>query len=189
MTFYQAIRYFLLGVLIFCGFMISVFAEKPSTQTIACNCSETQQIPLYEQSVTDRQLILWANDVAMSSYSLDYMNYRKQLQSIGIYFTPLGWQRYILGLEKSKNLQTIQEKKLVGTAIPTDKPFIRWKGLSDGVFTWRLEIPMLVIFESQDKKIKQHVIVSMFIKRTSNLVGVDNIAIDEFNVREKSRAT
>lgn len=182
MTFFQTARLFLFVALFFCGFMISVFAGKPSTPPEICYCPADKSIPLYEQSASDSQLTTWAIEAAIDAYSFDYLNYRKQLQNASRYFTPVGWKRFILGLEKSKNLETIQDKKLVGTAIPTDKPLIRAKGLAEGIFTWRVEIPMLVIYESKDTKIKQNVLVSMFIKRTTGYVGFNNLGIVEFNV-------
>lgn len=182
MTLFQAARIFFLGTLVLCGFMISVFAENPNNPTNQCKCIEQPTIPLHEQNISDHRLLNWASEAAMASYSFDYMNYRKQLQTAGAFYTPLGWERYILGLEKSKNLETIQKKKMVGTAIPTDKPLIKWKGQTEGIFTWKVEIPMLVIYETHDKKIKQNVIVQMLIKRTTDFVGRDNLGIMEFNV-------
>lgn len=183
MNFLRATRVFTIAGLALCLYLIGVSAQPDQKASAFCACNQ-KQIPLYEPNLTNTQLLNWATEAAVTSFTFDYEHFRAQLQSAASFFTPAGWQLFISGLQKSNNLNIIQKYQLVGSAIPYDKPTITWLGQVSGVFAWKVDVPLLVIYKNDANRYEQKMIVSLFIHRSSNYVGRDDIGILEFNAKE-----
>lgn len=143
-------------------------------------CEQLQQIPLNKPSVNQKTLEIFATEAALSVYSYNYSNYRRAFARAAKYFSPLGWQSYLHALKDSGNLDIVLDKKMVVKAVPTDAPIITGQGNGGGIYNWRIQIPMLVIYQASTGKIKQNIVVNMKVRRTDKFFGYDGIAIDNF---------
>lgn len=137
-------------------------------------------IPLDQPNVSQAALLQWANTAAVLAYTYNFVNYRQALQETAAYFTPDGWDAFIQALKNSNNLVAVQAKKLVVSAVATGAPIILQQGLLSGVYSWRVQIPMLVTYQSASQFSRQSITVTMLITRVSTLNSPQGIGIAQF---------
>jgi|JI10StandDraft_1071094.scaffolds.fasta_scaffold17595_6 intracellular multiplication protein IcmL len=141
---------------------------------------------LSEPVVTSAELLQWATAAATTVNTYDFTNWRKALQEASDYFTPGGWREFQDALKSSNNLGTVTTKKLSVTAVATGAPTILDKGVINGVYKWKVQLPLLITYESASTNISQPVVATMLITRTSTLETPRGIAIDAFYMSEQS---
>lgn len=146
-------------------------------------------IPTYalsEPVVTAAELLQWSTVAATSVNTYDFSNWRKELQDASDYFTPAGWRDFQDSLKTSNNLTAVTNKKLSVTAVATGAPTILEKGVINGVYKWKVQLPLLITYKSTTTDISQPVIATMLITRASMLETPGGVAIDAFYMAEQS---
>lgn len=146
-------------------------------------------IPLSEPSLTQNSLLQWATDSAQACYTFNFVNFRKALQDIRIYFTKTGYQYFLKALKDSNNLDAIQTKQLVVSATPTGAPVILKQGIltdgsTGGVYSWTVQLPMQLEYRSSTERFGQKIVLTMVITRVSTLESPKGVAIASFVVTE-----
>ncbi len=136
-------------------------------------------IPLSDPHVSTNSLLQYAAEAAMSAYSFDFINYRKQLQEAEPYFSAKGWEGFMKGLEA--NLKAVKAKQLVVNAVPGGSPVITRQGLIGERYAWKVQMPLVVTYSSSSEKINNSLMVTMLIKRVSTLETPRGIAVDQIN--------
>jgi intracellular multiplication protein IcmL len=140
-------------------------------------------VPLNQPNLTDQALLRWASEAVVSVYSYNFINFREVLQNSEKYFTSAGWRSFMDALNKSKNLDAVKENKLVVSAMISAAPIVTRKGISGrGYYTWIVQVPVLVHFESADQHNDQSYVVQVEIRRVSTLDNIYGVGIDKFNV-------
>nr|WP_235776141.1 DotI/IcmL family type IV secretion protein [Rickettsiella massiliensis] len=79
-------------------------------------------------------------------------------------------------------MQAVISKKLIVSAVATGVPVVLEQGLLAGRYTWKVQIPMLVTFQSASQFSQQSVTVTMLIVRVSPLESPAAIGIAQFIV-------
>lgn len=138
--------------------------------------------PLSQPNQTDELMLKWAGQAAVAAFTYNYVNYREELQASSGFFTAEGWQLFLSALKQSNNLDAIQAKKLIVSAVPISPPVILKKGLVDNRFTWRVQMPILVTYQSATEYTQQNNMVTMMITRVSTLNSPRGIGISQFVV-------
>lgn len=167
--------------------VIYLITHRPAPQYFATN-AEGRIIPLSPLSspvVTPAELLQWATEAVVDTYSYSFVNYRKELQSAAQHFTPEGWNQFQTSLQASRNLDTVLAKKMVVSAVPTGAPVITDQGLLSGRYAWRIRIPLLVTYQSSQEQIQQPVNANILVVRVSNLDTPKGIAIAQFYAAER----
>jgi intracellular multiplication protein IcmL len=136
--------------------------------------------PLSQPNMSPATLLQWANSAAIAVNTYNFVNYRQALQEASENFTPDGWQAYLQQLQSSNNLVAVTEKKLIVSAVATGAPVILQEGVTDGVYTWRVQMPMLITYQSASQVSPQSVVVTMLIVRVSPLNSARGIGIAQF---------
>lgn len=154
-------------------------APKGPTDTTTTSTTTTKQTQVTanatemdQANMSDSDVLKWASDAAQLAYTYDFKNYPKQLQVLQDYFTPAGWKAFSNALNKSNNLSVVQSRKLVASANPTGKATLLKEGVKDGIYTWKIQIPMLATYESETRLIKQNLIVTLLVTRANTPKGV-----------------
>lgn len=170
----------LIGVL--ASSLAYVVTHPPAPQYFATtiNGRITPLIPLDQPNMPPSTLLQWANSAAIASYTYNFVNYRQELQAASEFFTPEGWQQFISALKASNNLNSVIDKKLVVSAVATGAPIVLDQGVIDGVYTWRVQMPMLVTYQSASQVARQKLTVTMVIQRISTLNSARGIGISSF---------
>lgn len=85
-------------------------------------------------------------------------------------------------MQQSNNLEAVKAKKLIVSAVATRAPIILQKGLLNGLYSWRIQMPILVTYQSASEFSQQNNVVTMLITRVSTLNSPRGIGIAQFVV-------
>lgn len=142
----------------------------------------TPLFPLNEPNQSDSAVLQWANQAAIAAFTYNFVNYRSELQASSGFFTSEGWTQFLTALQESNNLDAVKAKKLIVSAVATRAPIILQKGLLNGRYAWRVQMPILVTYQSASEFSQQNNVVTMLITRVSTLNSPRGIGIAQFVV-------
>ena len=173
------------------GIIIYQYTTRPEPKYFATSADGriTPIYPLTRPVVGANALLQWANQAAVSAYSYNFSDYRKALQEASEYFTPNGWKNFQVALKASQNLNTVIAKKLVVSAVATGAPVIIEQGILRGRYAWKVQMPLLVNYQSASTSIQDPLIVTLLITRVSTLYVPKGIAIQQYIAAPASGTT
>ncbi len=137
-------------------------------------------------SQSDPLVLEWASIAATSAYSYDFLNYDKQLLESSKFFTSEGWEQFLNALQQSHTIETVKAKKVIMSAVVTGKPTLMRKGLLNGVYAWRIQMQILVTYQSASETPMQSYVVTMLIIRIPTLNTPSGIGISQIIVAPAS---
>ena len=164
--------------------LVYIILHPPAPKYFATSINGriTPLFPLNEPNQSDSAVLQWANQAAIAAFTYNFVNYRSELQASSGFFTPEGWNQFLTALQQSNNLDAVKAKKLIVSAVATRAPIILQKGLLNGVFAWRVQMPILVTYQSASEFSQQNNVVTMLITRVSTLNSPRGIGISQFVV-------
>lgn len=169
---------------ILASLMIYIITHPPAPKYFATSVNGriTPLYPLNEPNQSDSAVLQWANQAAIASFTYNFVNYRDELQASSGFFTAGGWDQFLSALQQSNNLDAVKAKKLVVSAVATRAPIILQKGVLNGSYSWRVQMPILVTYQSASEFTQQNNVVTMLITRVSTLNSPRGIGISQFVV-------
>lgn len=136
---------------------------------------------LRQPNLTTDALIHWAIEAATACYNFDFYNYQQSLEAIRIYFTPTGYDSFLQALRLSGTLRDIESKRLVVSGVLTNTPVILKEGaLTGGSYAWKIQLPMLVTYQSASDKRKQNIVLTLMIAHVPTLESAKGVGIASF---------
>ncbi len=181
----RAIMALLIVLVINCvlGFMIFYkWANPPAPQYFAIT-ADGRIIVLHKLTdpvVPDDFIVQWATNAVREAFSLDYVHWREQLQRASNNFTPDGWKYFLNSLKSSNNLKTLTDLKMVSNATVTAAPQVVEKEIVDGHYAWKIEMPLLVTYESAGHNIHMPLNVTLIVIRMPVQDYPQRVAINNF---------
>ena len=169
---------------ILASMLVYIIAHPPAPQYFATSINGriTPLFPLNEPNQSDSAVLQWANQAAIAAFTYNFVNYRTELQASSGFFTAEGWDQFLSALQQSNNLDAVKAKKLIVSAVATRAPIILQKGLLNDRYSWRVQMPMLVTYQSASEFSQQNNVVTMLITRVSTLNSPRGIGISQFVV-------
>lgn len=170
---------FILGSL-----LVYIVTHPPTPKYFATSINGriTPLVPLSMPNQSEASILQWANMAAIAVFSYNFVNYRDELQASSVYFTPEGWKQFLNEIARSNILVAVKAKKLVVSAVATAAPIILDKGLLDGVYSWRVQMPILITYQSASELQETRDTVTMLIRRVSTLNSPRGIGISQIVV-------
>ncbi len=162
--------------------LVYFLTHPPAPKYFATSISGriTPLFPLDEPNQSDSAVLQWANQAAIAAFTYNFVNYRDELQASSGFFTADGWSQFLNALQQSNNLDAVKAKKLIVSAVATRAPIILQKGLLNGIYSWRVQMPILVTYQSASEFSQQNNVVTMLITRVSTLNSPRGIGISQF---------
>src|SRR3990167_2017863 len=142
----------------------------------------TPLFPLEEPNQSDSAILQWANQAAIAAFTYNFVDYREELQASSGFFTAEGWSQFLGALQDSNNLDAVKAKKLIVSAVATRAPVILQKGVLNGRYSWRIQMPILVTYQSASEFSQQNNVVTILVTRISTLNSPRGIGISQFVV-------
>ncbi|MCE0724786.1 MULTISPECIES: type IVB secretion system apparatus protein IcmL/DotI [Legionella] len=170
--------------IILAALLVYMITHPPAPKYFATSINGriTPLFPLNEPNQSDSAVLQWANQAAIAAFTYNFVNYRDELQASSGFFTPEGWDQFLNALQQSNNLDAVKAKKLIVSAVATRAPIILQKGVLNGSFSWRVQMPILVTYQSASEFSQQNNVVTMLITRVSTLNSPRGIGISQFVV-------
>lgn len=158
------------------AWLINSYARAPED----CHCPSVGELPpLNRPSLTTVGMLNWARDAAVLSFSYQHANITPWLQDYAQYFTLRGWTHYYNALRISGNMEKVKQEKIIVSATPLQPPKMLWQGVDLGVYTWHIQMPLLVQYERADgTATQQKLLVNMMLSRTDR--GKNGVGIEQF---------
>ncbi len=138
--------------------------------------------PLSMPNQSDSAVLQWANQAAIAAYTYNFLNYEHELKKASTNFTVDGWSQFRQALDASGNLKVVRQKKLIVSAVATKSPIILQKGPLLGKYAWRVQMPLLVSYQSASSLKQINNVVTLLITRVSTNHSVRGIGIEQMNV-------
>lgn len=162
--------------------LIYIITHPPAPKYFATtiNGRITPLFPLDQPNQSDSSVLQWANQATIAAFTYNFVNYRDELQASSGFFTASGWDQFLGALQSSNNLDAVKAKKLIVSAVATRAPIILQKGLLNGSYSWRIQMPILVTFQSASEFTQQNNVVTMLVTRVSTLNSPRGIGISQF---------
>ncbi len=164
--------------------LIYIVTHPPAPKYFATSINGriTPLFALNEPNQSDSAVLQWANQAAIAAFTYNFVNYRTELQAASGFFTADGWTQFLNALQESNNLDAVKAKKLVVSSVATRAPIILQKGILNGSYSWRVQMPVLVTYQSASEFSQQNNVVTMLITRVSTLNSPRGIGIAQFVV-------
>jgi intracellular multiplication protein IcmL len=120
---------------------VRYFAVTPDLRVMEMNSLE-------EPFLSSEGLLNWTGEVVTGALSLDFLHWKKKLMSLRNNFDPKGFESFVESLESGGHIKKIEEERLSLSAVMTDAPVIVSQGLKRGRMTWRIEMPLILSYQS-----------------------------------------
>lgn len=140
--------------------------------------------PLNKPYLNKKQLFQWVVEAAVSVYTIDFVNFEKDVQSSKPYFTDAGFRQLIRALKDSGAIDDIREKQLIATAVAQGAPIIIDRGTRQGRYFWKLQLPLKVTYQGASELIPQDLVVAMIVTRVPVEENPKGIGIESIDIRE-----
>lgn len=141
-------------------------------------------IPETQPNRLPDNILQWASKAAISAYTFDFLNYQQQINSVRPYFTETGWNDYLQSVNTL--IRTLVQNQLFISSIVSDAPVFSHQGVLPGKgYTWRVEIPFLVTYQSANQKSTRNFIVVLSIVEVPTNINAQGLGIDQFLMVER----
>ena len=164
--------------------LVYMITHQPKPQYFATSING-RIIPLKALDEPNQSLssvLQWANQAAIAAYTYDWVHYREELSAASEFFTPEGWRDFLTQLDRSNNLDRVTASKMVVSAVATRTPTLLSQGIINGVYFWRLQMQLLITYESASAYSQDKYDVIMQVVRVSTLNTPTGIGISQFIV-------
>lgn len=120
---------------------------------------------------------------AVSAYSFNAADYQAQVEKVSQeFFTSNGGEAYLQSLQDSGVRDAVLNKGLVVSAVVQSQAVILQQGLLVGRYSWKVQVPIMVAFQSPSNIKQQRYIVNMLIIYADTRRLARGIGIDQFKV-------
>ena len=124
-----------------------------------------ESVPLNRPVEDLGQVLTWFTNSIVEANTYNFVKYQQELTKAKNNFTDEGWAAFEKALKDSGNLETVRAKKLNSYATPTAAPVVRAQGNVNGRTALRVEMPLVITFESVAEKRSQNVLIQATIVR------------------------
>ena len=140
-------------------------------------------VPLSRPNAPDSQIMNWGVSAVEQAYSMDFANYRTQLQKLSQVMTKSGYDGFEKALHDSGNMEAIVRNKYVVEAGLAGTPVITKQGVFFGRYAWKMQFPLRVTYESSARTTTQVLNITAVVVRQSALRSGDGLALHQILAR------
>jgi len=138
-------------------------------------------VPLHEPYRTRAEVIAWAAGKSQDVMRFGYNDFRQRLQASSTNFTPSGWESFTKAMKEARILEAVEARKLtVSMEIEAAPEVVREEKASDGVYTWYLQLPIVIRFDGNEALQAMRATLVLQIVRVSTLQNPEGISIEQW---------
>ena len=182
---YHRILMGLIGLIFLIMIMVCVFFYQAMTRPLPqFNAMQPDGksmllVPSDEPNLLPDTILRWASKAATVAYTFDFVGYNEQINAARPYFTEAGWLDYRASVDRLIN--NVRQNKLFVNGVVSGTPVISNQGEMPGRgYVWRIQIPFLVTYQSENLVDKRNYYVVLSIVRVPTSENKQAIGIDQF---------
>lgn len=122
---------------------------------------DPQQQPIQ----SSHEVLNWASTAITRAFTMSFANYRQELDGAKFDFTEPGWRGFEQALSARGVMDSIINNKYVTSVTPTAAPVIVAQGFVNNSYAWKIELPILVTYESASTRTSQSMLVEATVVR------------------------
>jgi intracellular multiplication protein IcmL len=153
----------------------------PTFYAIQPNGQKMMLQPQDTPNLTPETILRFASKAAVAAYTFDFVNYKSEIGAVRPYFTSAGWNGYTESV--AQVIKGIAASKLFVSAVVSAPPIIANQGEVGGVYSWRIQVPLLVTYQSAQSSEKSKYTVLITLVRVPTTIDPIGIGIDQFVMR------
>lgn len=119
------------------------------------------------------QLLVWANEAIVATYTVNYKTYLQEQKSTAKYFTTAGWIAYSNALNAAKLPEIIKKNAYDVTAVATAPPQLTAVDATH----WTVVMPILVQYKNPQYQQQQYLNVTLGVTSATDGQGVRGFSI------------
>ena len=140
-------------------------------------------IPLSQPYRKAADVIQTARDTITRSFTLDFVNWRSQLEDVRKHYTRSGFKSVVKSLNTTGVLDTIKNRRM-NMNITAGAGVITKEAVEEGRFTWYIEMPITVRLHGQTSKLPDQKFLALIrMERVPTLDSIDGIGISQLVTR------
>ncbi|HEY8964359.1 MAG TPA: type IVB secretion system apparatus protein IcmL/DotI [Alphaproteobacteria bacterium] len=136
--------------------------------------------PLSEPNLSGPALLSWAAQAVSETMTFGFHDYRRRLQESSRHFTRKGWSSFVVALKDSGMIEAVEANRQVITAVPRAAPTIISEGPLGGVYTWQIELPMMVTYQLGQQTRNVSMSIRLTIVRVPKLESPNGVGIEQW---------
>jgi intracellular multiplication protein IcmL len=178
-----ALTFFLIGVMVIIFWRLQ-HPEEPRYFQVSVEQGKEQLVSLesFDGRILSRQtLLLWVQEIVGSIYTFNAITYQKTFDSVLTNnFTSDGASAFRQVLNNSQLLEQVTTQQLNLTGVVSGQPVILEQGLLLGKYSWKVQMPVLLTFESANQITTKNIIVTVLIVNVPTRTSPQAVAIQNF---------
>ena len=165
---------------------VAMIATRPEPRYFAAKADGgiLPLVPVSSPFLTDGQVTNFAVEAVTRALTMDFANWRSDLSGASTYFErPDGWSNFLDAIEESGMLSYVREHRLVSTVVATGAVIISAGTDSRKRYSWVVQIPLNVTYESASEISRDSLIAEISISRLPTWEAPEAVGITRIVVR------
>jgi len=137
-------------------------------------------VPLNSPNLSTPALMSWVAQSATEVMTFGFNDYRRRLQEASRNFTRGGWESFTQALQRARIIESVVANQQVLTAVPQGAPILESERMVNGRYEWRVQIPMVLTYQSGSKTRSDQWLVTLVIVRVPRLESPNGVGIEQW---------
>lgn len=136
-------------------------------------------IPMSQPYRKAADVIQYAKDTMNRSFTLDFLNWRQQLEDVRGDYTQDGFESFIGSLQSSGVLETIRTRRM-NLSITAGTGVLVKEGIESGVYVWYVEVPLELKLAGQTTELPpQRFLGTIRIERVPTVDAIGGVGVGQ----------
>ncbi|MCU1737528.1 MULTISPECIES: DotI/IcmL/TraM family protein [unclassified Pseudomonas] len=132
-------------------------------------------IPMSQPYRKPGDVIQFAKDTLTRSFTMDFENYRQDLEDNRARYTRTGFKSYIDALQNAGILEIVRQKRM-NMSITAGTGVLVKDGIENGVYFWSVEVPIQIKLTGQTSELPtQRFLATVRVERIDTLDSIEGI--------------
>jgi intracellular multiplication protein IcmL len=161
----------IVGFLLIRGEKVRYFSVTPDLRVLEMESLE-------EPYINSQGLLNWVGDVITRAMSLDFLQWKRKLMDLRSEFDSQGYQSFVKSLETGGHIEKIVTERLNLSTVLSEAPVIVSQGVLKGKMTWKIEMPIIVTYQSSNGvEATQKLLAEIIVERVNPAVNPKGVVI------------
>lgn len=173
------------------GYSVFTFRPDPAYFAIDTEGRIIELVPLDEPIISSSALLNWTVTTVTETLSLDFLNWRDQLNSVRNDYNRQAYEQVVDALRNQTDiLDRVEEHRLNINVSVREAPIITEQGVIKGTMTWRIEVPLVLSFESSEGvEHTEKLLATVLVNRVSSIEHRKGMRIRQLVVSRANKSS